>query len=286
MQILKGHTKDLGGGLTISRVLPNHPHQMVGPFIFFDQIGPVTVAPEQNVDVRPHPHIGLATVTWLFEGELVHRDSLGVVQPITPGDVNWMTAGRGIVHSERGDPAKRKNARPMSGIQSWVALPKAHEDAEPGFSHHAAATLPRIRMPGVEMRLIAGDGFGEKSPAPTFSRMFYLAAEMESGATLTLPPEHEERGVYLAQGEISVDGSPLAERCLAFVSQDQKIEIRAKTRSRVMLLGGDKMDGPRFIWWNYVASTKERLEEAKQRWREQRFAKVPGESEFIPLPEH
>lgn len=284
MEILKSHTKDLGGGLTVSRVLPGHPHQMVGPFIFFDQMGPVTVAPEQDVDVRPHPHIGLATVTWLFEGEMIHRDSLGVVQPIAPGDVNWMTAGRGIVHSERDDPAKRNSARRLFGIQSWVALPKEHEDAVPAFSHHPAASLPKIRQPGAEMRLIAGDAFGERSPAPTFSRMFYLAAELEAGAVLTLPPEHEERGVYLVQGEISIDGKPLAERCLAFVSQDQKIDIRAKIRSRVMLLGGAKMDGPRFIWWNFVASSKQRIEDAKQRWREQRFAAIPGEQEFIPLP--
>ena len=286
MEILKSHAKDLGGGLIVSRVLPGHPHQMVGPFIFFDQMGPMIAAPGQDVDVRPHPHIGLATVTWLFEGEMVHRDSLGVVQPIVPGDVNWMTSGRGIVHSERGDPATRKSARRMYGIQSWVALPKTHEDAEPAFSHHPAASLPKIRMPGVDMRLIAGSAFGEKSPAPAFSRMLYLAAELESGAVLTLPPEHEERGVYLVQGDISVDGVPLAERCLAFISQPQKIEIRARTQSRVMLLGGEKMDGPRFIWWNFVASSKQRIEAAKQRWREQRFAAIPGEQEFIPLPEH
>jgi len=285
MEILKGHERDLGGGLIVSRVLPGHPHQMVGPFIFFDQMGPVTVAPEQNVDVRPHPHIGLATVTWLFEGEMIHRDSLGVVQPIAPGDVNWMTSGRGIVHSERGDPAHRKSARPMSGIQSWVALPKAHEGVEPSFSHHAAATLPKIRLPGVEMRLIAGDAFGEKSPAPTFSRMFYLAVELEAGATLTLPAEHEERGVYLVQGEISVDGERLAEKSLGFISSTEKVRIQAKTASRVMLLGGEKMDGPRHIWWNFVASSKEKIEDAKQRWRDQKFAAVPGETEFIPLPD-
>jgi redox-sensitive bicupin YhaK (pirin superfamily) len=174
----------------------------------------------------------------------------------------------------------------MFGIQSWVALPKTHEDTEPAFSHHAAASLPKIRLPGAEMRLIAGNAFGEKSPTPTFSRMFYLAAELDAGATLTLPPEHEERGVYLVQGDVLVDGAPLPERSLAFVSSDKRIEIQAKTRSRVMLLGGEKMDGPRFIWWNFVTSTKERMEEAKQRWREQRFAASPGETEFIPLPEH
>ena len=285
MQILKGHARDLGGGLTVSRVLPGHPQQMVGPFIFFDQMGPVTVAAGQNVDVRPHPHIGLATVTWLFEGEMVHRDSLGAVQPIAPGDVNWMTAGRGIVHSERGDPETRKSARRLSGIQSWVALPKAHEDAEPAFSHHAAATLPKIGVPGVNMRLIAGSAFGEKSPAPTYSPMFYLAAELEAGATLTLPPEHEERGVYLVQGDVLVEEAPLPERSLAFDLSSRSIKIKAKEQSRVMLLGGAKMDGPRHIWWNFVASSKEKIEEAKLRWRAQRFAPVPGETEFIPLPE-
>ena len=285
MDILRPHVRDLGGGLQVSRVLPGHPQQMVGPFIFFDQMGPLYVAPEQNIDVRPHPHVGLATVTWLFEGGLVHRDSLGVVQPIAPGDLNWMSAGRGIVHSERVDPQSRKSMGRMYGIQSWVALPKAQEDAEPAFSHHPAATLPRIRMPRVDMRLIAGDAYGEKSPAPTFSRMFYLAAELEAGAVLALPAEHEERGVYLVQGDIAVDGKPLAERQLAFVSSEESIEITASTRSRAMLLGGEKMDSPRSIWWNFVASSKERIEQAKLRWREQRFGAIPGESEFIPLPE-
>jgi redox-sensitive bicupin YhaK (pirin superfamily) len=285
MDILKPHDRDLGGGLIVHRVLPGHPHQMVGPFIFFDQMGPMTAAPGQNVDVRPHPHIGLATVTWLFDGEMIHRDSLGVVQPIAPGDVNWMTAGGGIVHSERGDPEKRKSARRMHGIQSWVALPKSQEDAAPAFSHHAAATLPRIRLPGADLRLIAGEAFGEKSPAPTYSRMFYLAAELESGATLTLPAEQEERGVYLVQGNVLVEGQALPETHLAFLPVGKPVEIKAKSASRLMLLGGEKMDGPRFIWWNYVASSKERIEAAKQRWREQRFAPVPGETEFIPLPE-
>lgn len=285
MDILKPHLRDLGGGLMVSRVLPGHPHQMVGPFIFFDHVGPMTAAPGQDVDVRPHPHIGLATVTWLFEGEMIHRDSLGVVQPIAPGDVNWMTSGRGIVHSERGDPALRKSARQLFGIQSWVALPTAHEDAEPAFSHHPAASLPNISLPGVEMRLIAGDAFGEKSPAPTFSRMFYLAAELEVGATLTLPAEHEERGVYLVQGEVLVSDLSLPEKHLAYLPAGKEVGIKAKSQSRLMLLGGEKMDGERFIWWNFVASSKQRMEEAKQRWHEQRFAAIPGETEFIPLPE-
>jgi redox-sensitive bicupin YhaK (pirin superfamily) len=285
MEVLNPHVRDLGGGLMVNRVLPGHPHQMVGPFIFFDQMGPMTAAPGQNVDVRPHPHIGLATVTWLFEGEMIHRDSLGAVQPIAPGDVNWMTAGRGIVHSERGDPALRKSARRMYGIQSWVALPKAHEDAEPAFTHYPAALLPKIRMPGVEMRLIAGDAFGEKSPVSTMSRMFYLAAELDAGATLVLPPEHEERGVYLVQGDVLVSELSLPEKHLAFLPAGAAVRIQAKSQSRLMLLGGKKMDGPRHIWWNFVASSKERIEQAKQRWREQRFPAVPGETEFIPLPE-
>jgi hypothetical protein len=174
----------------------------------------------------------------------------------------------------------------MFGIQSWVALPDAHEDDEPRFSHHPAASLPRIRMPGAELRLIAGEAFGAASPAPALSRMFYIAAELEPGATLILPAEHAERGVYLVQGSVLVDGSPLPERNLAFVSNDKKIEIQAKTQSRVMLLGGDKMTEPRFIWWNFVASSRERIEAAKQRWREMRFPAIPGEHEFIPLPEH
>jgi redox-sensitive bicupin YhaK (pirin superfamily) len=284
LTILKPHVRDLGG-FSVRRVLPAHPHKMVGPFIFFDHFGPVDFAPGEGIDVRPHPHIGLATVTWLFEGEMVHRDSLGVVQPIAPGDVNWMTAGRGIVHSERGDPAMRKSARRMFGIQSWVALPKSHEDAEPAFSHHPAASLPKIRLPGVQMRLIAGNAFGEKSPAPTFSKMFYLATELEAGATLSLPPEHEERGVYLFQGEVAVDGVPMAEKSLGFIESKHPVQIQAKRQSRVMLLGGEKMDGARHIWWNFVASSKEKIEAAKQRWREQRFAPIPGETEFIPLPE-
>ena len=285
MDILKGRPRDLGGGLIVSRVLPGHPHQMVGPFIFFDQMGPLEAAPGQDVDVRPHPHIGLATVTWLFEGELIHRDSLGVVQPIAPGDVNWMTAGRGIVHSERGDPQLKKSARRMFGIQSWVALPLEREDAEPAFSHHPAASLPKIQLPGVRLTVIAGAAFGDESPAPVYSKMFYVAAEMEAGASLRLPAGHEERGVYLVQGDVHVDGEPLPERGLAFVSSDKKIQIQAKTQSRLMLLGGDRMAERRFIWWNYVASSKERIEAAKQRWREQRFPAIPGETEFIPLPE-
>jgi redox-sensitive bicupin YhaK (pirin superfamily) len=249
-------------------------------------MGPVTFAAGENVDVRPHPHIGLATVTWLFDGALVHRDSLGSVQPIAPGDVNWMTAGRGIVHSERGAADSRNRDHRMFGIQSWVALPRAHEATEPAFSHHPAATLPRIPVRGVDLRLIAGNAFGERSPAPTFSPMFYLAAEMEPGSILELPPEHEERGVYLVQGSISVGETLLTERCLAVLPAGDKVRIRAVSRSRVMLLGGSKMDGQRFIWWNFVASSKALIEEAKLRWREQHFPGVPGEREFIPLPEH
>lgn len=290
MDILKPHERDLGGGLMVSRVLPGapygRPHQTVGPFIFFDQMGPTTVPPDQNVDVRPHPHIGLATVTWLFEGGLVHRDSLGAVQPIAPGDVNWMTAGRGIAHSERQDPALRRSARPMFGIQAWVALPRDREDCPPAFTHHSASTLPAIRIPGAKIRLIAGTIFGEASPVPACSPLFYAAVEMDTGATLTLPADHEERGVYLVQGEILVSGQPLPPRHLAVVPGGGEFKVQARSASRLMLLGGEKLDGPRHIWWNFVASSADRLEAAKQRWRAREFPPIPGdETEFIPLPE-
>jgi redox-sensitive bicupin YhaK (pirin superfamily) len=257
---------------------------MVGPFIFFDHMGPATFAPGSGVDVRPHPHIGLATVTYLFEGAILHRDSLGSVQRITPGDVNWMTAGSGIVHSER-SPADERPAGPrLHGIQTWVALPQAHEGAEPEFSHHPKATLPSIERPGVAMRLIAGRAFGARAPVKTYSEMLYLAAEMAPEARLELPPEHEERAVYVVDGDVSVAGQAVAPYHLAVLAPGETVELAAATSARLMLLGGAKMDGDRIVWWNFVASSRERIEAAKLRWSEQRFAPVPGETEFIPLP--
>ena len=284
--VLKPHTRDLGD-FEVRRVLPGFPHKMIGPFIFFDHMGPVDFAAGRGVDVRPHPHIGLATVTYLFEGNILHRDSLGSVQSIAPGDVNWMTAGSGIVHSERTSVEDRAVARRLHGIQSWVALPKTHETTAPSFTHLPKSSLPLITRPGIQMRLLAGVAFGQRAPTPTFSDMFYVAVEMQAGAAFEFLPEHAERAAYIVEGEVSVAGEPVAPYHMAALSAGSKLEILASTAARVMLLGGAAMDGDRFIWWNLVASSQEKIEEAKARWRERRFPPVPGDDvEFIPLPDH
>jgi redox-sensitive bicupin YhaK (pirin superfamily) len=283
--ILNPHVRDLGGGFQVQRLLPSFPHKMVGPFIFFDHFGPVGFAPGQGVDVRPHPHIGLATVTYLFEGSMMHRDSAGSVQRIEPGDVNWMTAGIGIVHSERSTPEDRAAGHTLHGLQTWVALPKTHEQREPSFSHHAKVELPVILAPGVTMRVIAGTAFGQRAPTPTFSPIFYVAVEMAAGATLELVPEHEERGVYAVEGELRVAGDALPPRHMAVLEPWTTVRVDAVSASRCMLLGGAKMDGDRLIWWNFVASSRELIDAASARWRAQGFPPVPGETEFIPLPE-
>jgi redox-sensitive bicupin YhaK (pirin superfamily) len=284
MAILKPHVKSLGE-FEVRRLLPGFPHKMVGPFIFFDHVGPVRFAPGSGVDVRPHPHIGLATVTYLFEGAIVHRDSLGAVQRIEPGDVNWMTAGAGIVHSERSAPEDRAAGTSLHGVQTWLALPLAHEQAAPEFHHHPKATLPLIVEPGAELRVIAGSAWGARAPVKTYSDVLYVAAEMRAGGRIALPAEHEERGVYVVEGEVRVGGEPLAPQHLAVLPEGRTVPIEATGPARVMLLGGAKLDGDRHIWWNFVASSRELIEEAKARWREQRFAPVPGETEFIPLPD-
>ena len=282
--LIKPRMKDLGG-LAVRRLLPAFPEQMIGPFIFFDHFGPATFPPGEGMDVRPHPHIGLATVTFLFDGVILHRDSLGSEQLIRPGDVNWMTAGRGIVHSERTPADTRATGSPMHGLQTWVALPRAFEETAPAFFHHPAATLPRIESSGVEMRVVAGHAFGQRSPVETFSDTLYVAAELRAGASIILPTEHEERAIYVIDGEVALDGEPLPPEHLAVLAEDTTVEISAQSPARLMLLGGAKMDGRRFIWWNFVSSSKERIEEAKQDWRAQRLGGVPGETEFIPLPE-
>ena len=284
MLILNPHARDLGG-FTVQRLLPAFPTKMIGPFIFFDHFGPIAFAPGEGADVRPHPHIGLATVTYLFEGEMIHRDSLGSVQTIEPGAVNWMTAGRGIVHSERTPPETRARAHRMHGVQTWVALPKDREMAEPSFSHQPKATLPEIVRPGVTMRLLAGAAFGERAPTPIFSPMFYVAVEMEPGASIELPPEHEQRGVYAVDREVLVAGEALPAQHCAVLAEDATVRLEATTGARVMLFGGAGMDGDRKIWWNFVASSRALIDAASERWREQRFPPIPGETEFIPLPE-
>ncbi len=282
--LLKPHTKDLGG-FEVQRLLPSVEAQMVGPFIFFDHFGPATFAPGEGVDVRPHPHIGLATVTYLLQGAMMHRDSLGSVQRIEPGDVNWMTAGAGIVHSERTPDDDRASGHLLHGLQTWVALPKAHEQSEPSFAHYPAASLPKIVLPGVRLRLIAGTAFGQRSPATTFSPMFYVAADMEEGSAFDLHPEHEQRGVYAIDGELFIAGDALPRHHMALLRPWTTVRIEARSRVVLVVLGGSKLDGERLIWWNFVASSKELIDSASTRWREQAFARVPGESEFIPLPE-
>jgi len=284
--MLEGRPRDLGG-FSVRRVLPAGRLQTVGPFIFFDHMGPATFSDDGGVDVRPHPHIGLATVTYLFAGEFMHRDSLGTAQLIRPGDVNWMVAGRGIVHSER-TPAEARRApggAAIHGIQTWVALPKDQEEIEPSFEHHPAPTLPDIRAPGVTMRLIAGAARGQCAPASVYSPMFYLAATLEAGATVELPGEYAERAVYVVEGEVEVAGERHGVGRMVLFEADVPASVRALTRATLMLLGGAPLDGPRHLWWNFVSSSLDRIERAKLDWREERFAAVPGDDERIPLPD-
>jgi hypothetical protein len=283
-RVLEGRPRDLGG-FSVRRVLPAGRQQTVGPFIFFDHMGPATFSDGGGVDVRPHPHIGLATVTYLFAGEFMHRDSLGNAQLICPGDVNWMVAGRGIVHSERTPGESRRAGAVLHGIQTWVALPREHEETQPSFEHHPAALLPEFHAPGVTMRLIAGSAYGREAPTSVFSPMFYLAVELEPDAVLELPDGHAERAVYVVEGEIEAAGEThTVGRMLLFDEQASAV-LRARAWSRVMLLGGAPLDGPRHIWWNFVSSSAERIERAKSDWRDERFAPVPGDDERIPLPE-
>ena len=277
--------RDLGG-FEVRRALPSARRQMVGPFIFFDIFGPVLLKAGEGQDVRPHPHIGLSTVTWLFDGSIYHRDSLGSRQMVSPGELNWMTAGKGIVHSERTTPDDRLRQRQVFGIQSWVALPKAHEDTAPSFEHVRPGDMPLFTDRGISARLVAGSLFGATSPVKTHSALFYADVTLDAGAAVPLPAEHEERGVYIASGEVEIAGQAFAAGQLLVFRPGDAITIRARSTSRVMLLGGEPMDGPRHIWWNFVASSKERIEAAKEDWKAARFAIVPGdEKEFIPLPE-
>lgn len=278
------HERDLGG-FSVRRLLPSAARRTVGPFVFFDHMGPADFAPGHGIDVRPHPHIGLATVTYLFEGAIEHRDSLGTVQRITAGDVNWMTAGRGIVHSERSPADLRRSGYRMQGLQTWVALPRELECCEPAFVHYPAASLPVINMPGVSMRLIAGSAFNHTSPVAVASSMFYIAVEMEAGASFVLPDVFEERAVYVLSGDISINNGQLGAASMAVLDPSAPVTLYAQSPARVMLLGGAPLDGERFLWWNFVASNRAAIEEASERWRQGGFDPVPGETEFIPLPD-
>jgi hypothetical protein len=283
-RVIESQAHDLGG-FEVRRLLPAAGRQMVGPFIFFDHIGPAEFRPGRGIDVRPHPHIGLATVTYLFEGEIVHRDSLEYVQAIRPGDVNWMTAGRGIVHSERtGDELRRRGSR-VHGIQTWVALPRSAEETEPAFFHHPAASLPEIRSPGVVARVIAGTALGQESPVKVFSSTLYVDLDMSADATFELSDEHQDRAIYVAAGHIDLNGTRFTVGAMPVLEPAAAARIRALADSRLLLLGGSPLEGRRYIWWNFVSSSRERMEQAKNDWVQQRFGKVPGETEFIPLPQ-
>jgi redox-sensitive bicupin YhaK (pirin superfamily) len=274
------------GGFEVRRLLPSSRRRMVGPFIFFDQMGPATFVAGRGLDVRPHPHIGLSTVTYLLEGEIIHRDSLGTLQPIRPGDVNWMTAGSGIAHSERTGPEARAAGGELFGIQAWVALPRAAEETEPAFAHHPREALPVLREKGVETRLIAGTLFGLRSPVEILWDTLYADAILQQGARLPVPTQHEERAIYLISGEAELNGHPIEPGQLLVLQPGRPVTIVAVSPSRVLLLGGAAMDGPRQIWWNFVSSSRERIEQAKADWQAGLFAPVPGETEFIPLPEN
>jgi len=283
--VIDPRPRDLGGFM-VRRVLPAAGNRMIGPFIFLDHMGPALMEQGAGLDVRPHPHIALATVTYLFDGEIVHRDSLGNQRPIRPGDVNWMLAGSGIAHSERSSPEQRARGVRLHGVQSWVALPTAHEEDAPGFVHHPAATLPRIRRDGAELTVIAGTAYGAESPVGVLSPTLYVDALLDSGARLEVDGTHPQRAVLVAEGWIQIGARRLGEGVMAVLRPGADVVLTADGPARVMLVGGAALEGERHIWWNFVSSSKERIERAKDDWKAGRFARGAGdEKEFIPLPE-
>jgi redox-sensitive bicupin YhaK (pirin superfamily) len=274
------------GGFQVHRALPSAHTRMVGPFIFFDHFGPAVFKAGDGVDVRPHPHIGLATVTYLFDGEIVHRDSLGTALPIRPGAVNWMTAGRGIVHSERTAADRRDGGEPLHGLQLWVALTSQDEETAPGFAHTAAADIPELKDDGMTLRVIAGAMHGLRSPVATTWNTVLAEAHLKAGTILPLQSDHEERAVYVIGGDIEIGGDRHGPERLLVLKPGDRIDVTAATDAHVIVVGGAAMDGPRHIWWNFVSSRKDRIEAAKADWKAGRFALVPGDTaEFIPLPE-
>jgi redox-sensitive bicupin YhaK (pirin superfamily) len=284
---LKGHAKDLGGGFTVRRLLPAVQRQAVGPFIFFDHFGPVTVLPGDSHDVRPHPHIGLATVTYLFSGAILHRDSLGCVQQIEPGAINWMTAGRGIVHSERRPESLADSAYVNHGIQLWTALPLAHEEAEPSFVHTPAAAIPQVRVGDATVRVLIGSAFGQTSPVATLSPTLYLDVQLPAGASMEIPALAQEMAVYTVDSPVQLNGDTVGSELLAVVNavEPLQLSVPGEAAARLMVIGGDALDAPRHMWWNFVSSRKERIVQAADAWEAQAMGQVPGEVEWIALPE-
>ncbi len=280
--LIEPRAADLGE-FTVRRALPSRERCTIGPFVFFDHIGPAEFPPGKGIAVRPHPHIGIATITYLFEGEIMHRDSLGMVQPIQAGAVNLMVAGRGIVHSERAGADLDVLSR-LHGIQSWIALPLSEQECEPAFTHYGAQDLPVLEQRGARVRIIMGSAFGERSPVQTFSEILYLDCSLSAGAELALPDDMEELAFYVVEGSVAAGDTTVAAGAMAVACPDRRLVLRALTDSRVMVIGGANI-GPRHIEWNFVSSSLERIERAKQDWREGRFARVPGDNEFIPLPD-
>lgn len=285
MQILAGNARDLGDGFSVDRVIPQAQRRSLGPFVFFDYFGPAKFAPGKGLDVRPHPHIGLATVTYLFEGEIMHRDSLGSVQAIAPGAVNWMTAGRGIVHSERTPPSTRAAGHTMHGIQSWIGLPQKDEEAAPSFVHVGEKDLPSKTIGGAALRIVAGKAYGLEAPLPTFSPIFYVDAELEPNASLELTDDYAERGVFVVDGNVEIGGNKHEAGTMIITETGEDISIAAPDRARVVLVGGAPLDGPRHVWWNFVSSSRERIERAKADWHANPKGHIEGDDEFIPLPD-
>jgi redox-sensitive bicupin YhaK (pirin superfamily) len=285
LMTLGGHDKDLGGGFTVRRLLPAAQRQSVGPFLFFDHFGPVTIPPGGSHDVRPHPHIGLATVTYLFDGAIMHRDSLGFEQRIAPGAINWMTAGRGIVHSERGPQDLKASSYVNHGIQLWAALPREFEEVAPDFEHTPADAIPSLMLGGTQVRVLIGDAFGKKSPVRTFAPTLYLDVQLAPHEAFELPPLAQELAVYAVDGDISIEGEEVAAHRLAVLAPGAAVSLLARQATRLMVIGGDALDGHRFMWWNFVSSRKERIAQASRDWEAQAMGQVPGDAELIPLPE-
>jgi len=279
--VIKPKPTDLGE-FTVRRVLPSPNHRKVGPFVFFDHMGPAEFPPGKGIAVRPHPHIGLATITYLFDGEITHRDSLGYVQPIQAGAVNLMTAGRGIVHSERAGDDLDTTSR-LHGIQSWMALPEEQEECEPAFVHYPAADLPGFEMDGIDVRIIIGEAHGHRSPVEVLASMIYVEYKMPKGAKITVPNGYEERAIYVVSGQVTVGDNTLDDGLMAVLANGELAPVVADEDSHMLLVGGAAI-GDRTVWWNFVSSSKERLEKAKDDWRNNRFGTVPGETDFIPLP--
>lgn len=283
-RVIAPKTRDLGE-FSVRRLLPSAKQQMVGPFIFFDHMGPVSFAIGQGIDVRPHPHIGLATVTYLLAGSMYHRDSLGHAQLITPGAVNWMVAGRGITHSERSSAAARAIVEPVEGLQVWVALPREHEEMAPQFTHYASSSLPQIEREGVCIRVLAGEAFGVCSPVVVQSRLFYVDISLRTDAHIVAEMQYSERALYLVSGQLTIDGEDYVAGKMLSLAAGREILIRAASNARFVMLGGEPLTEPRYLWWNFVSSSRSRIEQAKTDWRMGRFEQVPGETEFIPLPD-